>query len=417
MLSVNRVVIFLVLVFLFANSAFAEQELVKGGGYGGNPKIGFYAYGQGNAQRPALDILRDNKSGICYMQNAEVVIKQWNEHLDGPVIQFNCAALEAAHANIYWNGNSAQADADFNNLNYRLYMISNDAFYYAAMTNKMFKDWFGRPILINEDGKPLQIVINIHPNSDDSNLMNNGGWDPDVKDSTKGQLTVGDGDNNHFYPFATLTFIAHELGHGFTGQNSKLGNIAEELPKESDPCSGMLRKINQSAALAESFSDMTAQALEFYMTGRNDWKFSAENTVQIDAARFMDDPLRDCTQSFFGASPGCSIDNIKNMNRLCELAGPDHIIDPQYLAGVFNKAFYLLSTSPNWNIEKAYKVMVLANQHYWKPDSDYNEAACGVIQATTGYEKEHGLGPSLQDDISLVKKVFAQVGIDTSQCI
>jgi pseudolysin len=65
-----------------------------------------------------------------------------------------------------------------------------------------------------------------------------------------------------------------------------------------------------------------------------------------------------------------------------------------------------LGTSDGWDTKKAFEVMVDANANYWTADSTYQEAACGVIQATIdrGY------------DVDTVKKAFAAVAINTSYC-
>lgn len=79
-------------------------------------------------------------------------------------------------------------------------------------------------------------------------------------------------------------------------------------------------------------------------------------------------------------------------------------IDVHHSSGVFNKAFYLLATSEGWDTRKAFEVMVRANQLYWTRTSDYDNAACGVKQATddAGYSS---------DDVI---NAFTQVGVDAT---
>ena len=64
----------------------------------------------------------------------------------------------------------------------------------------------------------------------------------------------GDG----FYPFTSIGIMSHELSHGFTTQHSNL---------TYDGGSG---------AMNEAFSDMAAQAVQYYLTGKNDWRIGAE---------------------------------------------------------------------------------------------------------------------------------------------
>ena len=101
----------------------------------------------------------------------------------------------------------------------------------------------------------------------------------------------------------------------------------------------------------------------------------------------MDDPTKD----------GKSIDNIKNYN---------DDLEPHITSGIFNKVFYLMSTAPSWDTQKAFNVMVDANMSYWTSTTTFLEAACGVLQKT----KDRGY------DIDTVKKAFVEVGIDTHSC-
>jgi Zn-dependent metalloprotease len=105
------------------------------------------------------------------------------------------------------------------------------------------------------------------------------------------------------------------------------------------------------------------------------------------ALRYMDDPKKD----------GMSINNYNDPH-------PD---EPHALGGVFNRAFYLIATSPTWNTHKAFDIMVEANRHYWTASmKTLIDAACGVMSATK----------ALKYNETDVQKAFDSVGIDVSKC-
>jgi Zn-dependent metalloprotease len=75
-------------------------------------------------------------------------------------------------------------------------------------------------------------------------------------------------------------------------------------------------------------------------------------------------------------------------------------------SGVFNRVFYLISNSPDWDPKKAFGVMVQANSNYWTETSDYAQAACGVLKATKDFNY----------NTSVVTKAFDKVGLNTREC-
>ncbi len=77
-------------------------------------------------------------------------------------------------------------------------------------------------------------------------------------------------------------------------------------------------------------------------------------------------------------------------------------MDVHYSSGVFNRAFYLLAKTPNWDTHKAFDAFVLANQIYWEADSNYNNASCGVKRAA------EDLGYNTDDVVS----AFDTVGVN-----
>jgi Zn-dependent metalloprotease len=171
---------------------------------------------------------------------------------------------------------------------------------------------------------------------------------------------------------------AHEVSHGFTEQNSKL------------------MYWGQPGGLNESFSDMAAQAAEYYVTGHNQWQIGPE-IMKFDnmALRYMDHPAKDC--DLFGLGLPCSIEHVKDYT---------DALDVHFSSGIFNRVFYLIGTAAGWNTHKAFDIMVLANRHYWTANSNFLDAACGVMDATRayGYPEE------------AVVAAFKSVGLDVSYC-
>lgn len=345
-------------------------DAVDGAGYGGNKKIGRQIYNGMMHNFPTLSVSRDSTLQTCYLQNDRVLVKDIRN--DRAIVQYHCEKTDPNNNDAYLNDVDQSADL-------LAYSPDNDALYFAGKINNLYQDWFKMPVLVNPNNQPMKIVINTH--EDTSNAW----WDEDVN-----EITFGDGDRKYFLPFASQSIISHEISHGFTTQHSNLS--------PSNP---------QSAALHEAFSDMAAQAFEYYLTKNNSWKVGSEITMRTDALRYIDNPRYDC----IGLPPyidikglkirTCSIDNMKDYTE-----DPNYYIEEHFSCGIFNKAFYLLSTSKGWDVKKAFSVMVQANIAYWTPTSNFADAACGVIEAA------HDYGYNQKD----VAKAFLAVGINTSNC-
>ncbi|NBW80696.1 PKD domain-containing protein [bacterium] len=223
----------------------------------------------------------------------------------------------------------------------------NDAHFFGGVVFQMYKKWY------NLSPLKQKLSMRVHY----SNRYENAFWDGS-------SMTFGDG-ADEFYPLVSLDVSAHEVSHGFTQQNS-----------------GLIYK-GQSGGINEAFSDMAGEAAEFFMHDSNDFRvgaqiLKAENT----ALRFMDNPSQD----------GASIDNAKDMSK---------DLDVHNSSGVYNKAFYLLSTTPGWNTKKAFDAFVLANRSYWIPKTTFNTGACGVEKAAAD------LGYNVGD----VTRAFEGVGV------
>ena len=330
------------------------RSSVKGRGFGGNQHEGEYQYG---TDLPLLSITRNNAAAICYMENKEVKVVDMAHKYAGPNItmKFNCKDSDPQSENTFWVG--------YQNDGYDLingaYSPSNDALYAGQMINDMYKQWYGLNVLTVQD-KPLQLIMRVHFGKGYENAY----WD-------HMQMTFGDGDAT-MHPLVSLGIGAHEISHGFTEQHSDLDYFA------------------QSGGINEAFSDMAAQAAEFYAYGKNSWEIGAEimkDDSGYKALRFMDQPSRD----------GRSIDRVDQYKKGMNV---------HYSSGVYNHLFYLLATQDQWDVKQAFQVMIKANMDYWTPTSTFNEGGCGIINAA------NDLGYSVDD----VKQVLSSVGINYQAC-
>lgn len=229
------------------------------------------------------------------------------------------------------------------------YAPINDAHYYGEQVFNMYKDWYNKAPLT------FKLIMRVHYGNNYENAFWNGS-----------SMTFGDG-RNYFYPLVSMDVVGHEVSHGYTEQNSNL------------------EYMGQSGGINESFSDMAGKASEYYTFGANTWGIGEDITKGDEPLRYMDTPEKD----------GTSIGDARDYYEW---------LDVHYSSGVFNKAFYLLSTSDGWNVKKAFDVFVHANTFYWVPTTDYVEGALGSM-----YSAED-LGFDMQD----VVDVFKKVGIECS---
>jgi vibriolysin len=208
------------------------------------------------------------------------------------------------------------------------YSPLNDAHYFGNVVYNMYNAYIGAPPLT------FQLQMRVHYSSSYENAFWNGS-----------AMTFGDG-ASRFYPLVSLDVSSHEVSHGYTEQQSNL------------IYSG------QSGGINEAFSDMAGEAAEYYMRGSNDWLVGADIFKASGALRYMNNPPQD----------GNSIDHASNYT-----SG----MDVHHSSGVYNKAFYLLATKPNWNTQKAFQTFARANRDYWTASTNYNQGACGAQTAAT----------------------------------
>lgn len=329
------------------------REAALGGGFGGNTKMGKMTFDGLDGNLPKLDVNRDASAEVCTLKNSDVTVK--DRRYSDQVVKYTCTETDPDHDNIWWN-----ADHDAVNGGYS---PSNDALYAGRVIQDMYLKWYGVPALVDSSGNKLMLNMRVHER------MDNAYWDGY-------QMTFGDG-ISMFYPLVSLGVGAHEISHGFTEQHSGLYYSG------------------QSGGLNEAFSDMAAQAAEFYSVGKNSWEIGPEIMKGNGALRYMIQPSKDCN----GGTPGnwCSIDHVSQYK-----SG----LDVHYSSGIFNRVFYLIGSAEGWDTKKAFDIMVQANQFYWTPFTSWIDAACGVLKATADY----------QYDASAVKSAFATVGVDISNC-
>lgn len=346
------------------------------GGVGGNPKMGKIVYGATakevpNAVRylPKLRITRfsDDRVNFCLAENVQTVVKDFRDGGDeigdiikpGNTVNFNCQVKDPFNLGIFWNETWSK-EHDLANEGYS---PANDALYAGEVVNKMYKEWYGVPVLKHDDESEMQLLMLVH--YPDANAY----WDGE-------KMIFGDGvsqnpitgvKRNMFYPLTSLDVGAHEVSHGFTSQHADLYYAG------------------QSGGINEAFSDMAAQAAEFYSENKSSWNIGYKITRELinngGPLRYMDHPEKD----------GHSIAHAKDYY---------FGLNVHYSSGVFNRMFYLIATdneksrtgskrAVGWDTKKAFDVMVEANRNYWTRTASFEEAACGVLKATRAYAERY----------------------------
>lgn len=347
------------LIYVCMSTVFAAP----GGGLGGNLRQQFSYDGltqlpdqPGKAwHRASFEVTRDEKLQHCFLKSPDIEIYHGATKA---LMQYACS--KPGNENLYWSGTFDEINGG--------YSPANDAIYFAHIVQNMFRDWFHMPMLKHPGGEPM--ILKIYPHT--------GKNYPDANwDSARQVALLGDG-NEWIYPLTSLGVIGHEVGHGFTQQHSDLVHNVD------------------SGAINESFSDMTAIAVEYYSSGKTDWQIAADiMKEQRTALRYMDHPSKDCA----GRKPGdaCSIENVNDYKPA---------LNEHFASGIYNRMFYLLATSSDWDVKKAYQVMVQANMNYWTRRTTFVQGACGVMRAAA----------DLHYDAVSIARAFSGVGIDVREC-
>lgn len=325
-----------------------QSQPVEGGGFGGNHRLGRLHYDGWSlpAHRGKLSLLRDLRQQ-CYFKNQHFLVLDARTK---KIVSYYCPELDPDHNNVYWNDTLGAANGGFS--------TSNDVMFAAQMVYEMYEKWFGMPPIKNMSNViPLMVTVHF-PGA-------NAYWDE------MGQHAYfGDG-SNIMFPLTTIDVVGHEFSHGFTQQHANLEYEGE------------------SGGMNEAFSDMAGVTLLYYVTNQLSWHIGAGIFKNQDKPiRWMDTPAKD----------GYSIEHIRDYQ---------DDLNVHQSSGIYNKFFYLLATTPNWNIKKAFALMVRANQYYWTSTSTFQEGACGVVVAA------HDLNYAVPD----VQAAFKQVGINTASCL
>ena len=281
------------------------------GGVGGNVKMGKYRFGE-TPKLGKLDVVK-NSDGKCELRNKDILVIDMKQTKAIPNLlkpyTYDC-------------------NTDIKDEINEGYSPLTDAMYFGAKAFAMFREWANIEML---KYRPVPMLIHYDKELD------NAFWDGT-------HAYFGDG-ATQFYPQATFDIIAHEMGHGFTGQRS--GLIYSKM----------------SGGMNEAFSDMTGEAFELYLDFKKvDWKFDYYSTKGSGTLRWFETPSKD----------GGSIDVASQY---------DAEQGPHTTSGVYRKAFYHLATKTGWGIKKAWLVAVRANAIYWKAASTFNEGACGMERA------------------------------------
>lgn len=353
-------------------------------GPGGNEKVHEYWYGKDGL--PALEVSQNGPT--CTLDDGQVSVvnlkftKDWNEN-QSP-IQYNC-------------GNNVE------DLVHGAYSASNDAYYFGHTIISLYKDWYGVNALEDENGNAKKLIMGVHYGKDVDNAF----WDPNSQ-------VMSFGDGRALYPLVSLDIATHEVSHGFTQHHSDL------------------EYHDESGALNESFSDMSAQASRAYLLETIPQLFNAINLIPnkitwgigdtvtpelfyLKALRFMDQPSLD------GHSSDCVNKSLARKNQsICAITADDVFAEAKILSphdeeeqqsyivhlasGVFNRAFYLMSK--DLGIKTSFQIMVNANIKYWNPTTNFSEGACGVLYAAK----------DLNVNSDVVITSFKKVGIDTTHC-
>ncbi|SFU00524.1 GlyGly-CTERM domain-containing protein [Pseudoalteromonas sp. DSM 26666] len=202
----------------------------------------------------------------------------------------------------------------------------NDAHAFGTAVFDMYQQWYNTAPLT------FQLLMRVHSGDNWENATWNGQ-----------AMTFGDG-ADRFYPLVSLDIVSHEVSHGFTSQNSNLIYS------------------NQSGGINESFSDMAGETAEYFLRGETDWLSGADISKVEPALRYFETPSLD----------GVSIDKASDFY-------PG--MDVHFSSGVFNRAFFLLSNTDGWDPQKAFEIMLKANQNYWVSSSGFIDGACGAINS------------------------------------
>ncbi len=342
------------------------QGLYDDHGPGGNNKTGQYTFGQGGI--PLLSVTKTNN--VCSLINSHVRVvslkNTWTTTSNLPPISYICGQNTGNQSNGAWSP-------------------GNDAYAFSNLVLAMYRDWYQVPVLTWPNGNIRQLVVLVNAGQNYENAY----WDGNY-------LVFGDGAYS-FHPLVSVTLMAHEMSHAFTGNHSGLYYA------------------NQSGAINEAFSDMSAIAAEYYLkqqsatayqtvigTSGIDWRIGDRISKGSFAMRSMDNPSAYSSAECDEVVSGCQrswADVISASQQITLSKRQSYIVHKG--SGVMNRAFVNIVNELNGNVRAAFALMVRSNMLYWTTTSTFSEAACGVVQAAQV--------DGINDQI--ITRSFRQVGV------
>ncbi|MBQ4812869.1 PKD domain-containing protein [Pseudoalteromonas luteoviolacea] len=259
----------------------------------------------------------------------------------------------------------------------------NDAHFYAGLTAQVLYGHFSELYPEQSERCPEggSYCLNVIKQRADSAHISQSSWDGEFTNYASGFRGA---------PFphgSSIDIVAHEIGHAILEWNT--GNIISNVDDIGD--SDGTR--SQRSALHESFADITAIAVKdhYYRNLLSDpsesnwtntpvfsklssqeeyfWAIGWDARIRNTYSRFLKQPRRD----------GVSIDDYRDF---------ESVTGSHQRAGAFNKLFYLIATSDEWNVERAYGLVIKAMTACFNETTGMLEAAQCLIEVANDEDKQ-----------------------------
>ncbi len=252
-----------------------------------------------------------------------------------------------------------------------------DGHVYTGLVYDWMLDTFDRNSY-DDNGSSMKVSVNYSAEGD-----NNAYWNGS-------QIVIWSWAPNYGLDYRSLAgcpdVVAHEWGHAITSYES---NLAYQL---------------ESGAVNESFSDMIGAAFEFAHPELDtpDWKMGENSNTSSEPFRHMDTPHEGYVYGeyqicggdpdYYGTTDVYWVDVVgcipEYANDYCGVHTNN---------GVGNKWFYLLSdggvhhgvTVEGIGVQNAIKIAYRANSYYWSINTNYHQAALGILAAADDLDPTH----------------------------
>lgn len=333
-------------------------------------------------------IVTDNNSGQFRLREvsrdgSSTAIQTFN-FLRNPVYSENDIQTGMSNSVDFTDNDNNWTAAEFHNINNDDAAL--DAHWGAEMTFDYFRSVHNRNSYDNSNGT-IKNYVNVRTRDIYGNIINydNAFW----LGSPYNAMFYGNG--NSLPPLVCLDIIAHEIGHGIC--QFEAGLIYEK----------------ESGAINESLSDIWGACVENWATNNKQTWLCGEDLGT--AFRNMSDPKSFNQPNTYGGTYWYNQNNCTpdNYNDKCGV---------HTNSGVMNYWFYLLSVGGSGvndkgntydivgiGIDKAAKIVYLAENNYMTPSSDYNNVRILTIQAATN------LYESCSSEVVAVTNAWHAVGI------